>query len=90
MLSWTSSRTTTRERTESRPPRRALASHRDRVGPVMRPALAARLSRLLVGCHPRRWRERYSEEMLDVLDQHQATARTVASLAPGHSHAAHT
>ena len=38
----------------------------------MRPGLAGRLSRVLVGCHPRRWRERYGEEMLDVLDQHQA------------------
>ena len=47
----------------------------------MRPALAGRLSRALVRCHPRRWRERYGEEMLDVLDQHQLTARTVASLA---------
>ena len=46
----------------------------------MGPGLAGRLSRFLVGCHPRRWRERYGEEMLDVLDQHQATARTVASL----------
>jgi hypothetical protein len=47
----------------------------------MRPALAARLSRFLVGRHPRRWRERYGEEMLEVLDQHHPTARTVASLA---------
>ncbi len=46
----------------------------------MRPGMAGRLSRFLVGCHPRRWRERYGEEMLDVLDQHYATARTVASL----------
>ena len=46
----------------------------------MRPGLAGRLSRALVGCHPRRWRERYGEEMLDVLDQHHATARTVVSL----------
>ena len=46
----------------------------------MRPGPAGRLSRFLVGCHPRRWRERYGEEMLDVLDQHHATARTVASL----------
>jgi WD40 repeat protein len=43
--------------------------------------LAGRLSRVLVGWHPRRWRDRYGEEMLDVLDQHQASARTVASLA---------
>ena len=47
----------------------------------MRPGLAGRLSRALVGWHPRRWRERYREEMLEVLDQHHPTARTVASLA---------
>ena len=47
----------------------------------MWPALAGRVCRVLVGCHPRRWRERYGEEMLDVLDQHHPTARTVASLA---------
>ena len=46
----------------------------------MRPGLAAWLSRALVGCHPRRWRDRYREEMLEVLDQHHATARTVLSL----------
>jgi WD40 repeat protein len=46
----------------------------------MRPGLAGRLSRVLVGCHPRRWRDRYGEEMLEVLDQHYPTARTVASL----------
>ncbi len=46
----------------------------------MRSGLADRLSRFLVGRHPRRWRDRYSEEMLDVLDQHQPTVRTVASL----------
>jgi hypothetical protein len=47
---------------------------------VMGPGPAGRLSRFLVGCHPRRWRERYGEEMLDVLDQHQASARTVVDL----------
>jgi WD40 repeat protein len=47
----------------------------------MRPGLAGRLSRALVGWHPRRWRERYREEMLEVLNQHHPTARTVASLA---------
>ncbi len=47
----------------------------------MRPASASWLSRFLVGCHPRRWRERYGEEMLDVLDQHRPTARTVLNLA---------
>ena len=47
----------------------------------MQPGPAGRLSRVLVRCHPRRWRERYGEEILDVLDQHLPTARTVASLA---------
>jgi WD40 repeat protein len=47
----------------------------------MMPALAARLSRKLVGCYPRRWRQRYGEEMLDVLDQHRPTSRTVLNLA---------
>lgn len=46
----------------------------------MRPALADRLSRLLVGCHPRRWRERYCAEVVDVLDQHHPTVRTVVNL----------
>jgi hypothetical protein len=32
--------------------------------------LAARLSRFLVGCYPPRWRQRYAEELLEVLDQH--------------------
>jgi hypothetical protein len=47
----------------------------------MRPAVADWLSRQLVACHPRRWRERYREEMLDVLDQHQVSAWTVLDLA---------
>ena len=47
----------------------------------MRPGTAARLSRFLVGCHPRRWRDRYGEEMLDVLSQHRASPRTVVNLA---------
>jgi hypothetical protein len=37
--------------------------------------LAARLSRFLVCCYPPRWRLRYAEELLEVLDQHQPTAR---------------
>ena len=49
----------------------------------MRPLLAARLSRALVACYPPRWKERYREEMLEVLDQHQASSRTVLSLAGG-------
>jgi hypothetical protein len=47
----------------------------------MKPGPAGRLSRVLVGWHPRRWRERYGEEMLDVLDQHRASTRTVLNLA---------
>ena len=49
----------------------------------MRSFLAARLSRALVACYPPRWKQRYREEMLDVLDQHQASPRTVLSLAGG-------
>jgi Tol biopolymer transport system component len=49
----------------------------------MTPPLAARLSRFLVGCYPRRWRQRYAEELLEVLDQHRPTARTVLSLWAG-------
>jgi hypothetical protein len=37
----------------------------------------------LVACYPPRWKQRYREEMLDVLDQHQARSRTVLSLAGG-------
>ena len=47
----------------------------------MRSFLAARLSRALVACYPPRWKQRYREEMLDVLDQHQAMQ--VLSLAGG-------
>jgi hypothetical protein len=47
---------------------------------MMSSATAARLSRFLVGCHPRRWRQRYADEMLDVLDQYQPTERTVLNL----------
>jgi len=49
----------------------------------MMSALAVRMSRKLVACYPRRWRQRYGEEMLDVLDQHRPTARTVLNLAAG-------
>lgn len=48
-----------------------------------RPALAARLSRALVGCYPPRWQQRYREEILDVLDQHRPSGRTVLSLGAG-------
>jgi hypothetical protein len=50
---------------------------------VVSKALAARLSRAVVGCYPPRWQQRYREEILDVLDQHQASSRTVLSLAGG-------
>ena len=49
----------------------------------MKPALADRLCRALVGCYPHRWKQRYAAEMLDVLDQHRAGPRTVLSLAVG-------
>ncbi len=49
----------------------------------MKSALADWLCRALVGCYPRRWKQRYAEEMLDVLDQHSAGPRTVLSLASG-------
>jgi WD40 repeat protein len=42
--------------------------------------LAARLSRFLVRCYPSRWRQRYAAEVLEVLGQHQPTARTVLNL----------
>ena len=45
--------------------------------------LADRLSRVVVGCYPPRWRQRYAAELLDVLDQHRAGPRTVLSLAAG-------
>ena len=47
----------------------------------MTPPLAARLSRALVGCHPRRWRQRDAGELPEVPDQHRPTARTVLNLA---------
>jgi WD40 repeat protein len=49
----------------------------------MKPALADRLCRTLVGCYPNRWKQRYAAEMLDVLDQHRVSLRTVLSLAGG-------
>jgi hypothetical protein len=45
--------------------------------------LAARLSRFLVRCYPLRWRQRYGAEVLEVLGQHQPTARTVLDLWAG-------
>ena len=60
---------------------RIARPHRHRVRHVMTPPLAARLSRALVGCHPRRWRQRYAGELLEVPDHHRPTARTVLNLA---------
>src|SRR5690242_9839819 len=51
--------------------------------PAVKPSLADRLSRAVVGCYPRRWKQRYAAELLDVLDQHDAGPRTVLSLAGG-------
>ena len=45
--------------------------------------LAGRLARLMVGCYPRRWRRRYGEELLALLDEHRSGPRTVANLALG-------
>jgi hypothetical protein len=45
--------------------------------------LAGRLSRLMVGCYPRRWRRRYRDELLALLEEHQPGPRTVANLALG-------
>ena len=45
--------------------------------------LADRLSRLMVGCYPRRWRRRYGDELRALLDEHRSGPRTVASLALG-------
>jgi WD40 repeat protein len=47
---------------------------------MMASPLAARLSRFLVRCYPPRWRQRYAAELLEVLDQHRPTARTVVNL----------
>ncbi|WP_157437080.1 WD40 repeat domain-containing protein [Actinoplanes subtropicus] len=47
----------------------------------MNPTWAERLARRMVGWYPRRWRERYAEEILEVLDQHQVSVRTVVNLA---------
>ena len=45
--------------------------------------LAGRLSRLMVGLYPRRWRRRYREELLALLEEHPSSPRTVANLALG-------
>jgi WD40 repeat protein len=45
--------------------------------------LAGRLARLMVGCYPRRWRRRYGEELLALLEEHASSPRTVANLALG-------
>jgi WD40 repeat protein len=38
-------------------------------------------ARTLVRCYPRRWRQRYGDELLAVLEQHHASPRTVLNLA---------
>lgn len=49
----------------------------------MKPALADRLCHALVSWYPRRWKQCYATEMLEVLDQYHAGPRTVLSLAGG-------
>jgi len=44
-----------------------------------RPDFRARLARGIVRGYPPAWRERYADEVLDVLDQHRVTLRTVAA-----------
>ena len=45
--------------------------------------LAGRFARLMVGLYPRRWRRRYREELLALLEEHPSSPRTVANLALG-------
>jgi hypothetical protein len=45
--------------------------------------LAGRLCRLMAGLYPRRWRRRYGEELLALLEEHHPGPRTVANLALG-------
>lgn len=45
--------------------------------------LAGRLSRLMVGCYPRRWRARYGDEVLALLEERRSGPRTVVNLALG-------
>ena len=45
--------------------------------------LADQLSRLMVGLYPRRWRRRYRDELLALLEEHRSSPRTVASLVLG-------
>ena len=52
----------------------------DLAGHVSASHLAART---LVRCYPRRWRRRYGDELLAVLEQHRAGPRTVLNLAVG-------
>src|SRR5215831_16102484 len=42
--------------------------------------VALRVARLVVRLYPRRWRQRYAEEVLDVLNQHHVRIRTVLDL----------
>jgi hypothetical protein len=45
--------------------------------------LADRLSRLMVSLYPRRWRRRYRDELLALLEERRSSLRTVANLALG-------
>jgi WD40 repeat protein len=45
----------------------------------MSPQWIERTARRVLGWYPSRWRDRYAEEVLDVLDQHRVSARTVVN-----------
>ena len=45
--------------------------------------LADRLARMMVGLYPRRWRRRYRDELLALLEERRSSPRTVANLALG-------
>jgi WD40 repeat protein len=45
--------------------------------------VAGRLARLTVSCYPRRWRRRYGEELLALLEDRPSSLRTVSNLVLG-------
>src|SRR5262249_36513620 len=60
-------------------PRGDRGASTDCDGLAMRPSWYP-LARACVRCYPPRWRARYEAELLDGLDQHHVTARTVLNL----------
>lgn len=47
---------------------------------MSRRPVAARLCYVIIACYPRRFRQRYADEMRDVLDQHHTGVRTALNL----------